>query len=79
MEKQKTVGRSHLALILVGLLAIAVSFLAYAKNDNLMITPSAMPALQQLAVTTYLVLFASFAAIGWGLYKMYKVKIASAD
>lgn len=79
MEKQKIVGRSHLALILVGFLAIAVSFLAYAKNDNLMITPSAMPALQRLAIATYLVLLASFAAIGWGLYKMYKTKITSAD
>lgn len=79
MEKQKTLGRSHIALILVGFLAIAVSFLAYAKNGNLIITPSAMPALQRLAVATYLVLFASFGSIGWGLYKMYKSKINSID
>lgn len=79
MEKQTTSGRSHLALILVGFLAIAVSFFAYAKNNNLIITPAAMPALQNLAVATYLVLLASFAAIGWGLYKMYKAKITSAD
>ena len=79
MEEQKTLGRSHRALILVGFLAIVVSFLAYAKNDNLIITPSAMPALQRLAVATYLVLFASFGSIGWGLYKMYKAKIAHAD
>ncbi len=79
MEKQKTSSRSHLALVLVGFLAIAVSFLAYAKNNNLIITPSAMPALQNLAVATYLVLFSSFAAIGWGLYKMYKTKISSSD
>ncbi|MGI0018088.1 MAG: hypothetical protein ACREA1_05225 [Nitrosotalea sp.] len=79
MEKQKTPGRSHIILILVGFLAIAVSFLAYAKNGNLIITPSAMPALQRLAVATYLVLFASFASIGWGLYKTYKTKITSAD
>ena len=72
-------GRSHLMLILVGFLAIAVSFFAYAKNNNLIITPAAMPALQNLAVATYLVLLASFAAIGWGLYKMYKTKITSAD
>ncbi len=79
MEKQKTLGHSHIALILVGFLAIAVSFLAYAKNDNLIITPSAMPALQRLAVATYLVLFVSFGSIGWGLYKMYKSKITSTD
>lgn len=38
-----------------------------------------MPALQNLAVATYLVLFASFVSIGWGLYKMYKTKISSTD
>ena len=79
MEKQKSVSRSYRALILVGFLAIAASFLAYTKNNSLIITPAAMPALQNLAVATYLVLFASFAAIGWGLYKMYKTKITSAD
>ncbi|MDE1813511.1 MAG: hypothetical protein KGH87_05375 [Thaumarchaeota archaeon] len=79
MEKQKTLGRSHLALVLVGFLAIAISFLAYTKNNSLIITPAAMPALQNLAVATYVVLFSSFGAIGWGLYKMYKIKITYAD
>ncbi|MDH2907376.1 MAG: hypothetical protein PXX83_04680 [Candidatus Nitrosotalea sp.] len=79
MEKQKTLGRSHLALVLVGFLAIAISFLAYTKNNSLIITPAAMPALQNLAVATYVVLFSSFGAIGWGLYKMYKTKITHAD
>ena len=79
MEKQKTSSRSYFALILVGFLSIAISFLAYAKNSNLIITPAAMPALQNLAVATYLVLFASFVSIGWGLYKMYKTKISSTD
>jgi hypothetical protein len=79
MENQKVIGRSHFALMLVGFLAIVVSFLAYAKNDTIIITPAAMPALQRLAVATYVVLFASFVAIGWGLYKMYRVKITSPD
>ena len=78
MEKQK-VGRAHLALIIIGFLAIAVTFLAYAKNSNLIITPAAMPALHRLAVATYLVLFVSFGAIGWGLYKVYKIKILVPD
>ncbi|TRZ80413.1 MAG: hypothetical protein D4R90_01570 [Nitrosopumilales archaeon] len=79
MEKQKSLVRSNVALILVGFLAIAVSFLAYAKNSNLTITPAAMPALHSLAVATYVVLLASFVAIGWGLYKTYKKKISSSD
>lgn len=79
MEKQKVLVRSHIVLILVGFLAIAVSFLAYAKNNSLIITPGAMPALQRLAIATYVVLFASFFAIGWGLYKTYRTKIMSSD
>ena len=79
MEKQKSLVRSNVALIIIGFIAIAVSFLAYAKNSNLTITPAAMPALQRLAVATYVVLLASFVAIGWGLYKTYKKKISSAD
>lgn len=79
MEKQKVLGRSHFALILVGFLAIAVSFLAYAKNSSIIITPAAMPALQRLAVATYVVLLVSFVAIGWGLYKMYRAKITVSD
>ena len=79
MEKQKSLVRSNVALVLIGFLAIAVSFLAYAKNSNLTITPAAMPALHRLAVATYVVLLASFVAIGWGLYKTYRTKISSAD
>ena len=79
MEKRKILARSEIGLILVGFLAIAVSFLAYANNSNLTVTPSAMPALQRLAVVTYIVLIASFVAIGWGLYKWYRTKITKSD
>ena len=78
MEKQKIRSTSHV-LVLIGFLAIAVTFLAYAKNSSLIITPAAMPALQRLAVATYVVLFLAFVAIGWGLYKMYRSKIATSD
>ena len=79
MEKQKSLVRSNVALILIGFLAMAISFLAYAKNSSLIITPAAIPALQRLAIATYVVLFASFVAIGWGLYKTYRTKISSSD
>jgi hypothetical protein len=79
VEKHKVFGQSHIALVLVGFLAIAVSFLAYAKNSSLIITPAAMPALQRLAVVTYVVLIASFVAIGWGFYKWYKKKVTISD
>jgi hypothetical protein len=79
VEKQKTIGRSYRALIIIGFVAIAVSFLAYAKNDSTIVTPAAMPALQRLAVATYVVLVAAFVAIGWGLHKFYRSKISASD
>jgi len=71
--------RSYRTLIIVGFIAIAVSFLVYAKNDSISVTPAAMPALQRLAIATYVVLFMSFGAIGWGLYRFYKIKVAAGD
>ncbi len=79
MEKQTVLHSSHRALIIVGLVAIAISFLAYAKNDVITVTPSAMPALQRLAIATYVILVVAFSAIGWGLYKAYKFKITFPD
>lgn len=79
MEKQSTVHRSHRALVIVGFLAIVISFLAYARNDELIVTPAAMPALQSMAVATYVVLFASFGSIGWGMLKFYKAKTQNPD
>ena len=79
MEKQRTIHRSHRALILVGFLAIVASFIVYARNDELTITPAAMPALQNMAVATYVILFTSFGAIGWGFYRFYKAKIENPD
>jgi len=79
MEKQTIVRRSHRALIIVGFAAIAIVFLAYAKNNDITVTPSAISALQRLAEVTYLVLLLAFGAIGWGLYKFYKAKISLPD
>jgi hypothetical protein len=79
LEKQASVHRSHRVLIILGFIAIAPSFLAYARNNDLTVTPAAIPALQRLAVATYVILFISFGAIGWGLYKFYKAKVSIPD
>ena len=71
--------RSYRALIIVGFVAIAASFLVYARNDSTSVTPAAIPALQRLAIVTYVVLLMAFGAIGWGLYRFYKIKIAAGD
>ena len=79
MESSKKVSRSSKMLLVIGFIAIGISFLAYWKNNHLIVTPAAMPALQRLAISTYIVLFASFGAIGLGLYRFYKTKTLSTD
>src|SRR5438309_9643632 len=78
LEKQKTILRSHKVLIIVGSLAMLISFLAYWNNHSLIITPNAMPALQRLAVMAYVIMLLSFGSIGWGLHRFYRTKIRNA-
>ncbi len=80
MEKQDTkLNSSAKALILVGFVAIAASFLVYWNNENTTVTPAAMPPLQRLAVATYVILLLSFGAISLGLYRFYKTKVQVPD
>jgi hypothetical protein len=80
LEKQQTkVSRSSKALIVIGFVAMAVSFLAYWNNQNTIVTPAAMPPLQRLAMATYVILLLSFGAISLGLYRIYKSKARNAD
>jgi len=76
MEKQVTMQRSYRAMIIVGFLSIGISFLIYTKYDYAAVTKEMIPYLERIAVAMYVVLFMSFGAIGYGLYKFYKVKIA---
>ena len=80
LEKQAaSVQRSHKMLIIIGFVAMLASFLAYWNNHSLIITPGAMPALQRLAIVTYVIMLLSFGSIGWGLHRFYKTKIRDAD
>ena len=76
MEKQVTMQRSYQAMIIVGLLSIGVSFFFYTRYDYVAVTQEMIPFLERVSVGMYLVLFMSFGAIGYGLYKFYKVKNA---
>ena len=79
MEKQVTMQRSSRAMIIVGFASIAISFLIYSKYDYAAITPDAVPVIERMALGVYIVLFMSFGAIGYGLYRFYKAKIAKSD
>ena len=80
MEKQATMQSSSRAMIIVGFVSIAISFLIYSKYDyDATITPDAVPFLERLAVGMYVALFLSFGAVAYGLYRLYKSKIAKSD
>ena len=76
METQVTMHQSYKAMIVVGFLSIGVSFLFYAKYDYAAVTQEMIPFLERIAIAMYVVLFMSFGAIAYGLYKFYKVKIS---
>jgi hypothetical protein len=63
-------------MIIVGFLSIGVSLLFYARYDYLAVTQEMIPFLERVAIAMYVVLFMSFGAIAYGLYKFYKVKIS---
>ncbi len=76
MEKQVTMQQSYRAMIIAGFLSIMASFLIYTRYDYAAVTQEMTPALERVAVAMYVVLFMSFGAIAYGLYKFYKIKIA---
>jgi len=75
MGKQVTMQQSYRAMIIVGFASIGISFFFYTKYDYAVVTPEMIPFLERVAVGMYVVLFMSFGAIAYGLYRYYKVKI----
>lgn len=76
MEKQVTMQQSYRTMIIVGFLSIVASFLIYTRYDYAAVTQEMAPFLERAAIAMYVVLFMSFGAIAYGLYKFYRVKIA---
>ena len=66
---------SYKAMIIVGFVAIAFSFLIYSRYDYAEIPPNAIPFMERIALATYIVLFLSLGSIAYGLYRFYKTKI----
>ena len=75
MGKQVTMQESYRAMIIVGFVSIGILFFIYTKYDYAVVTQEMIPFLERVAIGMYVVLFMSFGAIAYGLYKFYKVKI----
>lgn len=79
MGKQVTMQQSSWAMIIAGFVSIGISFFFYTRYDYAAVTQEMIPFLERVAVGMYVVLFMSFGAIAYGLYKFYKVKIIQGD
>lgn len=77
MEKQidKKTGKGK-KLIVLGFITITILFLLYSRyQDSELLTPSAIESIQRIAYGFYIVLFASFGAIAFGMYRYHKEKV----
>jgi hypothetical protein len=80
MEKQTTKhGQKGKKLIVLGFTSIAILFLLYARLQNAVVTPDAIPSIERLALGFYIVLLLSFGAIFYGLYRYHKQKVLEKD
>jgi len=63
-------------LIIVGFISIVILFLLYGRYQNPEVfTPSAMEAIQRIALGFYIIMIISIGGIGFGIYKYQKSKI----
>ena len=72
-EKNTSKGKK---LIIFGFVTIAIVFLMYGRyQDPELLTPGAIDSIQRIAYGFYIVLVASFGAIGFGMYRYHKGKV----
>ena len=71
----KSTGKGK-KLIIFGFVSIVILFLIYARyQDPELLTPSAIDSIQRTSYGFYIILVASFGAIGFGLYRYHKEKV----
>ena len=77
MEKKSVnQNKSGKKLMILGFVSIAILFLLYSRyQDPELITPEAFDSIQRIAYLFYIVLFACFGAITYGLYIFHREKV----
>ena len=71
--KEKTKNNDR-AFIVIGFVVIAITFVMYSNIDDFSITPDSIQSIERLAIGFYAVLFLSFGAIGYGIYRYHQRK-----
>lgn len=76
-EQSNSVSKGK-KLIILGFVTIAFIFVIYGRfQDPELMTPSAIDAIQRIAIGFYITLLASFGAIAFGMYRYHKGKVES--
>ena len=71
--KTKTNDR---AFIIIGFAVIGIIFLLYSRMNDFSITTDSVQSVERLATGFYVILFMSFGAIGYGIYRYHQRKAA---
>ena len=72
MTESKTNGKM---LIIIGFVIIGIIFTLYSRITDFSITEDSIQSIERMAVGFYLILFMSFGAIGFGIYRYHQRKI----
>ena len=80
MEKYNTKTKTNdRAFIIIGFAVIGTIFLIYSSISDFSITADSLQSMERLAIGFYVILFMSFGAIGYGIYRYHQRKIIEND
>ena len=75
MEKYNTKTKTNdRAFIIIGFAVIGTIFLIYSSISDFSITADSLQSMERLAIGFYVILFMSFGAIGYGIYRYHQRK-----
>jgi len=80
MEKYNTKTKTNdRAFIIIGFAVIGTIFLIYSSISDFSITADSLQSMERLAIGFYVILFMSFGAIGYGIYRYHQRKVIEND
>ena len=80
MEKYNTKTKTNdRAFIIIGFAVIGTIFIIYSSISDFSITADSLQSMERLAIGFYIILFMSFGAIGYGIYRYRQRKITEND
>ena len=77
MKKYNTKTKTNdRAFIIIGFAVIGIIFLLYSRMNDFSITTDSVQSVERLAIGFYVILYLSFGAIGYGIYRYHQRKAA---